>query len=265
MIKLVAIDLDGTLYNSDSKVSPENREAITKCLKKGIKVIITTGKTIYSVSNIIDQLNLVDPQIVSGGAAIIDSNKNILFKLNIPLDLGNEVVLLCRKHKQGLALSAEDGLLYYEKDHPGIDFIAETGDKTVKVDDLIKDNITSKALVFTVPIEAKDEFNQIMEKEFGHKLKLRRGGPVFLNVVNKNAGKAFALNKILEQFGLKSSQVAAIGDSENDLGMLNLAGLAIAMGNAPEAVKVAADTVVSNNDQNGVAEALYKYVLDGSR
>lgn len=263
MVQLVAIDLDGTLYNSDSRVSSENRRAIAECLKRKIKVIITTGKTISSVSQVIDQLNLVDPQTVSGGSAIIDRDKKVLFKLNIPTDLANEVVLLTRKYNKGLALSADDGLLYYEKDHPGIDYIAKTGDKTVKVEDLTQEKIISRALVFTVTIDAQDEFNRIIEKELGQKLKFRRGGPIFLTAVNKSAGKAFALKKILEKFNIQPYQVAAIGDSENDLGMLNLAGIAIAMDNAPQAVKQIADHVVSDNDNHGVAEALYRYVLNG--
>jgi len=261
LIKLVAIDLDGTLYNSDSKVSPENKRAIAECLTRGIKVIVATGKTIYSVTRIIKDLSLTHPQIVSGGAAIIDKHKNILFKLKVPLNYANEVVRLCRKYKKGLALSAVDGIIYYEADHPGIDFIAKTGDKVEKAEDLIQEDITKNTLVFTVTIGPKDTFNHLIAQKLKGGVKLRRGGPLFLNVLNKDAGKAFALKKIMDMFGIDSSQVVSIGDSENDLGMIRLAGTGIAMANAPLPVRQSADFVVSDNDNHGVAEALNRYVL----
>jgi len=179
----------------------------------------------------------------------------------VPLNYANEVVRLCRKYKKGLALSAVDGIIYYEADHPGIDFIAKTGDKVEKAEDLIQEDITKNTLVFTVTIGPKDTFNHLIAQKLKGGVKLRRGGPLFLNVLNKDAGKAFALKKIMDMFGIDSSQVVSIGDSENDLGMIRLAGTGIAMANAPLPVRQSADFVVSDNDNHGVAEALNRYVL----
>ncbi|MGM0365497.1 MAG: Cof-type HAD-IIB family hydrolase [Actinomycetota bacterium] len=260
MVELVAIDLDGTLYDSKSRISLENKKAIAECLSRGIKVVVATGKTIYSVSRIIEELNLIHPQIVSGGTAIIDCRKNLFFKLKMPLSYSNEVVRLCRKHKKGLALSASDGIIYYEADDAGIDFIARTGDKVQKVGNLIKEGYTGNALVFTVTITAEDPFNKLVEKKLKGKAKLRRG-PLFLNVLNKDAGKAFALKKIMEMFGIGSSRVVSIGDSENDMGMIKLAGTGIAMANTPLPVRQSADFVVSDNDNCEIAEAINRFVL----
>jgi len=93
LIKLVAIDLDGTLLNSKSKIASGNRKAIQKCLGSGIKVIISTGKSICTVGRIINELNLVDPQIASGGEAIVDKNLSLLVTLRIPKISCIEVLL----------------------------------------------------------------------------------------------------------------------------------------------------------------------------
>ncbi len=260
-IKLVAVDLDGTLYNAESKISIENKQAIAACLKQKIMVTLATAKPIYSVQKTIKELNLIHPQIVSGGAGIIDCRQNLLFKLKIPAKCVREVVYLCRKHHKGLGLSAADGIVYYEQDHPGIDRIAETGDKVVKVADLIAQGFAEDALLLTVTIPASDSFSTLIAQKIKHKVKLSRGGPNFFTILNKDAGKTFALKKIMEMFKINRREVLSIGDSPNDVGMLKLAGTGIAVANALESVKKAADYLVSDNDHSGVAEAIQKFVL----
>jgi hypothetical protein len=91
-------------------------------------------------------------------------------------------------------------------------------------------------------------------------IKIRRGGPDLLNIMNRDAGKVAGLKKILEMSGIDKSEVMAIGDNNNDLGTIEFAGLGIAMGNASEDVKLAADHISSDNDNDGVAEAIYKFI-----
>ncbi len=263
MVKLVAIDLDGTLYDSKSQISKKNKKAITECLNRGIKVVLSTGKTIYSVKKIKEELKLVHPQIASGGAAIIDTQNKLLFEIKVPKYYADEAVKHCRKHKKGLALSASDGIVYYEQENQGIGFIAETGDKVVKTADLIQQGFTKDALLLTITISPHDPFNRLIGQKLNGTVKLRRGGPFFLNILNREAGKTFALKKIMKMLNIEPSHVIAIGDSQNDVGMLRLAGKGIVMGNASHAVKNEADFIVADNNSSGVAEAIYKFALAG--
>ncbi|MFO7928952.1 MAG: Cof-type HAD-IIB family hydrolase [Candidatus Humimicrobiaceae bacterium] len=261
MVKLIAIDLDGTLFNSKSKISTENREAIKSCLDKGIKVILSTSKTIYSVGKIIKELGLVDPQMASGGAAIINKDLEPLFTLKVPPNIVGEVIDLSRKYKKGLALSSADGNIYYESKHPGIEHIASTGDRVIRVGSLRERKIMDNILLITLTIDSGDRFNKIIKDNFNGRVKIKRGGPIFLTILNKKAGKLFALKKIMEMVGITKAEIVSIGDSENDLETIKFAGVGIAMANAPESLKRAANYTVSNNDLNGVAEALHKYCL----
>lgn len=123
------------------------------------------------------------------------------------------------------------------------------------------EEIIEDVLQITILIDADDEFNDYLESNIGKSLKLRRAGPYFLNILNKNAGKVFGLKKVLKKTGIRRSESMVIGDSEVDIGIIKYAGIGIAMGNSPQAVKDAADYIVSDNDRDGVTEALNRFVL----
>jgi len=259
-IKLIAVDLDGTLLNSESRISNKNKRAIRECLNKGIKVVLSTGKSIVFVSRIIKKLNLVDPQIVYGGTTIIDKNSNILIALKIPKISCIQVIKMAREWDRGCAIGTTDGVVYYEKGHPYLKHLAASGEPLVRVRDLTIDKIIENSLLFTLTVDEDDPFNDFLKLNIGDDIKTRRGGPFYLNVLNKKAGKVFGIKKIMELTGIRRNQILAIGDSENDLGIIKFAGTGIAMDNSPEIVKKSADFIVSNNDKDGVAEAVYKYI-----
>ncbi len=259
-IKLIAVDLDGTLLNSSSGVSGKNKEAIRKCLNRGIKVVLSTGKSTTFVKGVIKELGLTDPQVVYGGTAIIDKDLKILTALRIPKKSYIEVIEAARFWKKGFAIGTTDGVFYYEKDHPYLRNIVDAGDPLVKTEDLTASNIVDNALLLTVIIDRNDSFDDFIESNIRDDVKIRRAGSCFLNVLNKQAGKLFGVKKIMEFTGIKRSEVMAIGDSDNDLGIIKFAAIGVAMSNSPEKVKQAADFVVGSNDEDGVAEAIYRYV-----
>jgi HAD-superfamily hydrolase, subfamily IIB len=259
--KLVAIDLDGTLFNSESKITAKNNDAIRKCLNNGIKVIITTAKTVYWVKKLILELGLQDPQIASAGAVIIDKNLQPVYVKKIPVKIYKKVVELARQYKVGFGASCLDGFVYYEKEKKLLDYIWDTGEQPKFTDNLLKPEIANQVLLITVTVNEDDPFNNAAIDCVGDEIKLRRGGPYFLAGCNKNAGKMGALKKILASLKIRSKDIMAIGDSESDLGMVTLAGIGVAMGNATEALKAGADFVVSDNDHDGVAEAIERFVF----
>jgi len=260
LIRLITIDLDGTLFDSDSKISGENKRAIKKCIKSGIKVIVSTGKSIKCVDSVIKELGLVDPQIVSGGTVIINPDLKIQAVMKIPRGSALNVINLARNSGIGFGLDTTGGNLCYEKEHKNLKYFLETGEIIEKVEDIGKDHIIDNALLFTFLVDESDDFNEILRKNIGDDVKIRRGGPYFLNILSRKAGKVASLRKILKKSGIDKNEVMAIGDSNNDRGTIEFAGLGVAMGNATRDVKLAADHISSDNDNSGVAEAIYKFI-----
>jgi HAD superfamily hydrolase (TIGR01484 family) len=105
-----------------------------------------------------------------------------------------------------------------------------------------------------------DAYNELLKK-FGKKLKIRRGGRHLADIFSNEGGKVNAIKRILSLYEMDRENLMAIGDNENDIGVIKFAGLGIAMGNSSERVKNEADSVVSDNSSDGVAEAIYKFVL----
>ena len=260
MIRLITIDLDGTLFDSDSKISDDNKNAIRKCISCGIKIVLSTGKSIKFVDSLIKELGLVDPQIVSGGTAIINPDLKIQAVMKIPRDSALNTINLARNSGIGFGLDTTGGIICYEKEHKNLKYFLETGEVLEKVKDIGKDRIIDNALLFTFLVDESHEFNEILRKKINVDVKIRRGGPYFLNMLSRKAGKVASLRQILKKSGIDKNEVMAIGDSNNDLGTIKFAGLGIAMGNAIGDVKMAADHISSDNDNNGVAEAINKFI-----
>jgi Cof subfamily protein (haloacid dehalogenase superfamily) len=261
-INLVAIDLDGTLYDSKSRISEANRKAIYKCLDNNVKVIITTAKTVYTVRNLITELGLKDPQIASAGSAIIGSNLEIIYTRKIPVQPYIKAIKLARKYKVGICTSCINGNVYVEDNDPSLNDIWESGEIPTMCESLLESQITNNALLITFAVHAKNSFNEEVENLLGSEIKLRRAGQNWLTAYSLFAGKMGALKKILSMTGIKKKNVLALGDSESDVGMLSLAGIGVAMGNAADKLKEAADYIVSDNDSDGVAEAIERFVFN---
>ena len=206
------------------------------------------------------ELGLVDPQIASGGTAVITPDLKLLAVMKIPRDSVLNAIDLSRKNNIGFALDTTDGHLYYEKKFPGMEFFFESGEFIEKVDDIRQEHIVDNALLFTLIVNKDNPFNEILKKSIDTQVKIRRGSPNLLNIMSQEAGKVTGLKKILEISDIDKSEVMAIGDNNNDLGTNELAGLGIAMGNASNDVKQAADHITFDNDSNGVAEAIYKFI-----
>ena len=105
-----------------------------------------------------------------------------------------------------------------------------------------------------------DAFNEILKNSIEPDVKIRRGGPYFLTLMDRKAGKVTGLKKILEVYNIEPKEVLAIGDSNNDLGTIEFAGFGVAMGNASGQIKDIADHITDDNDNSGVAKAIQKFV-----
>lgn len=131
----------------------------------------------------------------------------------------------------------------------------------VKVDNLLDGSIIKNSLLFTITIDENDNFNILLPQNLNKDVNIKRGGPFFLNILNYKAGKVVALKKVLEIYNIDKEDTMSIGDSESDLGIIQFAGFGVAMGNSNNKLKSVAKAIVSDNDNNGVSEAINKYVF----
>lgn len=260
MIKLLTIDLDGTLLDSSSKISKENREAIKYCMEKGVKVCLSTGKSMRFAGTIIRDLKLRDLQIVSGGTMVVDSELKPIHIARIPGKAVIHTVQLARENNIGFVLDTTDGLLYYDRYYKDLEHIFSSGEVRQKVEDILAEHIIDNALLFTFALNKDHIFNSILSDNIGQDVKIRRGGPYFLNILKSDAGKVAGLKKAIKIYGINQEETMAIGDNNNDKGTLEFAGLSVAMGNATDEIKEMVDHITADNDNSGVAKAIYRYV-----
>ena len=256
MIKIISIDLDGTLFNSSAEISKKNREAIEACIRKGIRIIITTGKSAAFTGKIIKELRLKDLQILSNGALIVNSNLKPAYIFKIPETSYEGIVKFFRKNCHGIVVHNADDCALYEIENPYFSEITGSGERLKKVDDLLAPENSGRALMCTYAGPVGNDLYRSMYKNFKKKLQILRGGRFLVDIFSMEAGKLNAIKRILELYNIKRQDFMAIGDHENDIGMIKFSGTGIAMGNSPRIVKDAADAVVSGNDDDGVSEAL---------
>jgi len=272
MYKLVAIDLDGTLLNSKKQISDENKEAIKNAIDAGLHVLVCSGR-IYAGARVFgEEIGSNLPIITCNGARIMDMETNQeIYSKTLPLDICEKVVDFC--HDFGIYYHAYVGdTLFTEKlDFSSLKFseknkeLPEDRRMDIQVVDDMKhyfkkySNDISKLVIMSNDSEKLAKARVELEKIKG--IALMSSGPDNFEIMDETVNKGEALKFMAERYGIKQEEVMALGDNENDLSMLEYAGLAVAMGNGEDYVKEIADFVTQSNDDNGVAFAINKFML----
>ena len=269
MIKLLAIDLDGTLFGGKFKqiISEENKEAIRKAREKGCKVVIATGRPIVGVLPVLELLGLNtndDYVIVYNGAIVYNvGNKEVVNSSTITGKDVKELYYESKKFNTNFHAFRENEELITDEHNVYTDVECQLNNiKDVIVDfsEIGDDEKFLKAMI--VSDETKldftvDNINLKLKKNYT----MIRSADIFLEFLNKNSDKGYALIALAKYLNIEIAEVMAIGDAENDLMMIKLAGVGVAMENAYDCVKAVADFVTLSNDEHGVAYAIEKYVL----
>lgn len=239
-IKLIALDMDGTLLNNQQEVSKANREAINQAKDKGVQVIICTGRSIMTCHEYAKSLDLLSNLVTVNGGEIWDQGK--LLERN---------ALQSEQVQWMWELSQLYGTKYWAT---SIDHVWRN--------QMPHNILAHQWLKFGYEIE-DTEIRQRILKQLKDKpfLETSNSSPVNIEINAAGINKAQAIMKVCERMNLSLDNVMAIGDSLNDILMIQKSGLGVAMGNAQEEVKHAADWVTITNQEDGVAEAIKQWVL----
>jgi Cof subfamily protein (haloacid dehalogenase superfamily) len=260
-IRLVAIDLDGTLLNDSKQVSEQTMMAVAGLGERGVRVVIATARPPRSVRQIYHQLGLDTLQINYNGALIWDEPRGeAMFHRPMAGALVRELIGVARQTYADTLVSCEVMDRWYTDRHDP-QYTTETGrlfkpDVICGVDEMCDQTITK--LMFLGHPELMTALEPVLVP-FGDRVTVVRADSDLIQVMDRRVSKGVALTKIAEHYGIDTRQVMAIGDAPNDVGMLKAAGVAIAMDNAHEQVKKVAHWVAPSNNDHGVHAALARY------
>lgn len=260
--KLVALDMDDTLLSEDLSISEKNLKAIRRMEEMGVKIILCSGRPYDAMIAYLDVLDIHDEEdyIVSFNGAYINkiSGEEVFSGiiegegLKGLIDLGRRYGISTQLYNPSLTVEAyTDKTQNYER---------LTGMKAIVIDDL-KDMPASVKVLFNHV--AGDELErlrlEIIEK-YGSQYNIFYSKPFYIEVLNNKSSKGLAVEYLANQMGIDRSQVLCMGDGFNDVSMLEYAGMGIAVANAPDGVKDAADYVTeADHDHDAVWEVFQRF------
>lgn len=268
MYKLVCVDLDGTLLDSHQRVSSTNKEAIRKALDHGIEVAIVSGRPNCFTTRIMNQIDDRMGHVTFNGAYYRIAGKTN--SIPIRFDTVKEIAKIARKYNIRIYFKNKN-LALVTKSDPGVLDYDKYKDQTAPKDRIdfhyYVDVITyfEENQMDVLKIFAWDNNREALYKA-GEEIKKLPGINYFeyedyFELSSDETSKGKAIVKVAEELGIKPEEVVCIGDNFNDVPMFEIAGLSVAMENAPRKVKEMCDVVTLTNDENGVAHAIYEYVL----
>jgi Cof subfamily protein (haloacid dehalogenase superfamily) len=257
-IELVAVDLDGTLLASNHKPSEGTQEAIERASTIGIRTVLVTGRNRAGLLHVMNQMGLKQPYICSGGGYIADPETDeVIARFLMSRESAEKVVEIVRE--ENAAVFFEAHLTIYAE--ASLEIVKSVGPLDeldyVLTEDILHDYPGPPQKIVIVdddPRVLSAIEDKILAK--GIPVFLSYSSPRYLELTQAGVSKGTALIQLAKYLRIPLHRVAAIGDENNDLSMFEVAGVAIAMGNATAEVKHAADIIAPNNDDDGVAWAL---------
>jgi Cof subfamily protein (haloacid dehalogenase superfamily) len=265
--KLLVVDIDGTLLGRGRTISAENKEALDQARKLGVGVALSTGRAVLACRDILDQLELDGYHIFFDGALVSDLGEEVYAE---PLDRGvvREAIEFARRLKIDLELYSMTHY-FVERETWSTDAHRQFFGIEPTIVDFTglweRERIIKGGLASVNPrqVAKAREFYARFESSLHFSLAKSPAFPdvEFTNVVALEVSKGRALEALSLHLGMSLGEVMAVGDGTNDITLLSRAGLAVAMGNAPDEVKAVADHVTLDVDQSGLGVAVERFLL----
>lgn len=275
-IKLIAIDIDGTLITDDRRLLSTTVDAIKQATQKGIKVALITGRPLVSTQQYLEQLGLSnqDDQYVAifHGGMITSTSGKIVAKNTINFEDIAKIEKFSHTAIQGqrifmMAQTAEDAYttdsdinLYatlesYKNKLPihyrTFDQLQELSQKK----DFLK-------LMFAAEPQVIEKLQSNIPKEYYENLSITRSEPYYIDFVSKSVNKGWAINQISKKLDIKPEETMAIGDSDPDIPMIKYAGIGVAVKESTPKLLEVADVITESNNGDGVGKAILRFAIN---
>ena len=257
--KIVFIDIDGTLYNSESKVTEKTKEVINKVVDMGVLVVLTSGRCSYNVREIAKLVGTSPYIICSNGAEVYDlENNKPVFKSVLDKRIINEVYDYCEKSDLRIFLNGE--FIRYSNAYSN-HYINKIEDNNIIDEDFTQ--VVIEGINYNRMLALKgliqDKYKTIVNVNSSQALKNNtphKGDYYYRDFINEGVSKSCGITELLDYLNISPSEAISIGDGTNDISMFMTTDLSIAMGNSSDMVAMQANQVTLSNDADGVAIAL---------
>lgn len=271
-IKVIAMDLDGTALNHQKQLTERTRAAIQNAAKSGIQIVVATGRTFSSLAPEVLAMPEITCAITSNGAVVNQIPDGAVLLHNYPNpETVSEIAGMIQEEKIDTEVctggQAYIGQSYYDrvlegKTNRDVQYVKTTRHP---VPDIYQFLLEHRVAIENINLNFKTlEEKQQWQQRFQKLPEVTPTSSFLFNVELGGAttSKAHALQALLDEWQMTSQQVMAFGDSENDLGMIQMAGIGVAMANGMEEVKQAADLLAESNEEDGVAKIIEQLIVD---
>ncbi len=266
-IKLIAIDIDGTLLNNQREITPDVFAAIQEAKQAGVKPMIATGRPISGVVSLLEELHLTDV-----GDYVITFNGGLVQDIGTGEDILKdtltyadylELELLARQLGVPFHASTKEGI-YTANRNIGKYTIYESTLVSAPIFYRTPEEMVDKEIIKVMMVDEPEILDRAIEKipaPFFEKFNIAKSAPFYLEITPKTASKGKAIIRLADKLGLTMEETMAIGDQENDRPMLEAVGNPVVMENGSAELKKIAKYITKSNEESGVAYAIREWVL----
>lgn len=268
--KVLVLDIDGTLTNSNKEITPATKKGIQTILEHGHKVILASGRPTPGMRRYEKELELekYGGYLLSfnGGRIVECRTGEIVYQRILPLSIIPGLYAFAQKNGCGLVTYFGDSVLSAFEPDEYVELESRINGMPIKVVENFVDFVDfdiNKCLL-TAPVDKAPELEKQLQEKYGDIVSVYRSEPFFIEIMPQNVDKATSLDKMLEKVGLTKENAICCGDGFNDISMIKYAGMGVAMGNAQPAVKEAADYITGTNDEDGLVQVIDEFIMKGT-
>lgn len=266
-IKLIAFDMDDTLLRNDRTIGSRTMAALHAAHEQGVRIVPATGRGKQTMWNYVQDLGMVDAAICTNGAQVYDAAGKPLMENPVPLDVARRVAQFAKQNGWYLQGYSADNY-FFEAETDGSRLYEKfSGHKGMEVGDLCAymTEAPFKMLFVQTDMQKMEELKQAAMPLFSNEMNLFISKPFYLEITAPAATKGNAVLALAKRFGVMPGEIMCFGDSANDISMIECAGVGVVMDNAAPSIKVHADLIAPSNQEEGVAQVIEKYVLQGAK
>lgn len=267
MKKLIALDIDGTLLNSQNIITEKTKDALIRAQKAGHILVIASGRDPVGVMPYANMLDFAQNNGIictfNGGKVINCETDEVLIDHSLDMDLALDVLNFAKENDMTYLMYGNDSIITNSEKTYRIAEIAEADHNTYKVIENLEDVIDFRPnkILFSIDPTDIDEKIEIFDNKYKDKVNSFKSTPFFYEIMPIGVEKGASLVEMANFLDIDIKDTIAFGDERNDLEMLDAAGVGVVMDNAPDLVKTHGDFITKSNDEDGIAYYLDKFLL----
>lgn len=264
--KILVLDIDGTLTTSDKKISPKTYQALMQIQEEGHTIMLASGRPTPGMRRYANELRLADfggYMLSFNGAKITNcATGETVYEQTIPPHTIKGIIDFANDHHCGLVTYSGDEAVCGTEITEYVALEVRINQIAIRQVSPFLEAITFPCNKFLMTAEPDDaaKYVEILAKQFENDLSIYRSEPYFIEIMPKGVDKASSIAHMIEKIGVKREDVICCGDGFNDISMIRFGGVGVAMANAQDRVKEAADYITGSNDEDGLVEVIRKFI-----